>query len=101
MKKQCQEKQLQVLTKEIEEQLAKKYPWTTVGERLLAYKVDVLSIEKQICLRCGYEFFPSPERDPKERSKIIGIILPKTCPDYACRSPYWMKPRQVKGAKND
>jgi hypothetical protein len=30
---------------------------------------------------------------------IIGFKLSKTCPN--CRSPYWMKPRQVKGSKDD
>ena len=52
-------------------------------------------IEKNTCLRCGYEFFPTPERFSDDRRKISGIHETKTCPD--CRSPYWNKPRQVKG----
>jgi hypothetical protein len=41
---------------------------------------------KQKCLRCGYTWFPKSTK------------LPKTCPK--CKSPYWMKPRQVKGSNN-
>lgn len=43
-----------------------------------------MTIEKQKCLRCGYEWYP---RQP---------LLPKTCPK--CRSPYWnqMKWKGVK-----
>lgn len=39
-----------------------------------------LSLLKQKCLRCGYEFLPRTEK------------LPKTCPNKACKSPYWNKP---------
>lgn len=56
-----------------------------------------LTEDKQTCCRCGYEFLPTPKRDG---GKIVSYVLPKTCPDYACRSPYWMKPRQVKGSKD-
>jgi DNA-directed RNA polymerase subunit RPC12/RpoP len=41
---------------------------------------------KQTCVRCGVSFTPKDEN------------LPKTCPK--CRSPYWMKPRQIKGSKD-
>lgn len=40
------------------------------------------AIEKQTCLRCGNQFYPSSDE------------LPKTCPNPKCRSPYWNKPRQ-------
>ncbi|MDD3840100.1 MAG: hypothetical protein PHP06_05945 [Clostridia bacterium] len=39
-----------------------------------------LSLLKQKCLRCGYEFLPRTEK------------LPKTCPNKACKSPYWNTP---------
>ncbi len=55
---------------------------------------EAIGIEKQICLRCGYEFIPFPERDPKEPYLVIGMKLPKTCPNPKCKSPYWNKPRQ-------
>lgn len=45
-------------------------------------------IIKQTCLRCGYKWFPK------------NLKLPKTCPNRKCRSPYWMKPRQVEGSNN-
>jgi len=38
------------------------------------------------CLRCGHSW-------EAESAK-----LPKTCPNPKCRSPYWNKPRQVKGS---
>lgn len=41
---------------------------------------DIL-VEKQTCLRCGCSFYAQSEK------------LPKTCPNKACRSPYWNKPR--------
>jgi len=59
-----------------------------------------LTEDKQTCFRCGYEFLPTPERDPKDQRKIIGVKLPQTCPHFSCRSPYWMKPRQAKISKN-
>ncbi len=40
-----------------------------------------MSIEKQKCNRCGYEFYPRHE------------TLPQTCPNPRCRSPYWNKNR--------
>jgi DNA-directed RNA polymerase subunit RPC12/RpoP len=54
--------------------------------------------DKQTCLRCGWEFMPGAERNDRHPLKIIGARLPKTCPN--CRSPYWMKPRQVKESKD-
>lgn len=36
---------------------------------------------KETCNRCGYEFYPESEK------------LPISCPNKACRSPYWNKPR--------
>ena len=37
------------------------------------------------CLRCGYKWHP---RTPK---------APRVCPNPKCKSPYWDKPRQMKG----
>jgi len=37
------------------------------------------------CLRCGYSW------------EAVSAKLPGTCPNKKCRSPYWSKPRQVKG----
>lgn len=45
-----------------------------------------MTIEKQKCLRCGYEWYPkTPD-------------IPKTCANPKCRSPYWNKPKW-KGVK--
>lgn len=59
-----------------------------------------LTEDKQTCRRCGYEFFPSPDRDAKDKRKIVGIRLPKTCPSKDCKSPYWMKMRKTEGSDN-
>ncbi len=62
-------------------------------------KSRVMIIEKQTCLRCGWEFIPTRvKRD--NAGKILDIILPKTCPNPACNSPYWNKPRQVRGSES-
>ncbi len=56
-----------------------------------------MKFETQICMRCGWEFIPTRvKRD--DAGKILDIILPKTCPNPVCNSPYWDKPRQVKGS---
>lgn len=55
---------------------------------------DGKPIVKQKCIRCGYEFVPSPERNSEEPYLIVGMKLPKTCPNPKCKSPYWNKPRQ-------
>lgn len=55
---------------------------------------EAMGIEKQTCLRCGYEFVPSPDRNPEAPYLIVGMKLPKTCPNPKCKSPYWNKPRQ-------
>lgn len=36
------------------------------------------------CLRCGYEWIPRREREPK------------VCPNPKCKSPYWDRPRRQK-----
>ena len=41
-----------------------------------------MAIEKQKCLRCGWEWYP---RNPD---------LPLTCPNPKCHSPYWNRPRK-------
>lgn len=41
-------------------------------------------IEKVICLRCGYEWYPHSEEKPR------------SCANQKCRSIYWDKPRRVK-----
>lgn len=46
----------------------------------------------QTCTRCGWEFIPTRVKR-NEVGKIIEILLPKTCPNPACNSPYWNKPR--------
>ena len=43
-----------------------------------------MSIEKVICLRCGWEWFPHTEEKPR------------SCANQKCRSIYWDKPRRVK-----
>ncbi|MBX3027523.1 hypothetical protein KF840_21715 [bacterium] len=40
------------------------------------------------CERCGYEWMP---KDPEH--------LPSVCASLTCKSPYWNKPRQTRGAK--
>ncbi len=55
--------------------------------------------ELQTCNRCGWEFIPTRvKRD--DIGKILEILLPKTCPNPACNSPYWDKPRQIKGSES-
>ena len=54
---------------------------------------EATGIKKQTCLRCGYDFVPSPERAPNVPYMIVGMKLPKTCPNPKCKSPYWNKPR--------
>jgi hypothetical protein len=58
-----------------------------------------IGIEVQNCQRCSYQFFPSPIHSKEYPWLIMEVKLPKTCPNPKCRSPYWMKPRQVKGSK--
>ncbi len=56
--------------------------------------IDIINL--QTCNRCGWEFIPTRvKRD--DIGKIIEILLPKTCPNPACNSPYWNKPRLVRG----
>jgi len=57
------------------------HEWVAEDGKYFCNGVDV--IEKQFCVRCKKSFYPASEQ------------LPKTCPK--CRSPYWNKPRQVKG----
>ena len=42
---------------------------------------------KETCVRCGHIFTPKG-------------LTPKTCPNPKCRSPYWNKPRRVKGSES-
>ena len=39
------------------------------------------------CTRCGHEWKPRQKAPPK------------VCPNGACKSPYWNKPRQKRRAK--
>ena len=55
--------------------------------------IDITHLMRiQTCLRCGWEFIPTRvKRDGA--GKILEILKPKTCPNSACNSPYWDKPR--------
>jgi hypothetical protein len=58
-----------------------------------------MTFEIQTCTRCEWEFIPTRvKRD--DAGKIIEIMIPKTCPNPACNSPYWNKPR-TKGIVTD
>jgi DNA-directed RNA polymerase subunit RPC12/RpoP len=41
------------------------------------------------CERCGYEWLPRFAKAPP----------PAVCPNGACKSPYWNKPRQPRSVK--
>ncbi len=42
-------------------------------------------VEKLKCTRCGKEFWPKIDDETNK------LILPKSCRNQSCRSPYWMK----------
>ena len=42
-------------------------------------------VEKLTCTRCGKSFWPKIDDETDE------IILPKTCRNQSCNSPYWDK----------
>lgn len=47
-------------------------------------EIKKITIEKQLCTRCGKKFWPKVDDETDE------IILPKTCRNQECNSPYWM-----------
>ena len=47
-------------------------------------EIKKITIEKQECTRCGKKFWP------KVDDKTDEIILPNTCRNKQCNSPYWM-----------
>ena len=57
-------------------------------------EINALIFNKQVCKRCGWEFIPKATRDPDNPHMILHIKLPATCPNPACKSPYWNKPRK-------
>lgn len=70
-----------------------------IGYRIGYAGIDIsMFLKLQICTRCGYEFIPTRvKRD--NTGGIIEILLPKTCPNPTCNSPYWNKPRQTRPSK--
>ncbi len=46
-----------------------------------------MEIPQHTCLRCGYEWYPKPQRDGT-------LLKPKTCPK--CHSAWWDRPRRTK-----
>lgn len=64
--------------------------WVKIFDEKGIFEMPVKIIEEievQTCLRCGHSWKPESTR------------LPKTCSNPKCRSPYWNKPRQVKGSE--
>lgn len=45
--------------------------------------MEEIKIKKQTCTRCGKQFWPKVDDSTDE------IILPKTCRNQECNSPYW------------
>lgn len=52
--------------------------------------IDIIHL--QTCARCGWEFIPTRVRRDGA-GKILEVLLPKTCPNRKCNSPYLYKPR--------
>lgn len=46
-------------------------------------EIKKITVEKRKCTRCDYEFWP------KIDDKTDELILPKTCRNQECNSPYW------------
>ena len=42
-----------------------------------------ITVKKQTCTRCKFSFWPKIDDETNE------IILPKTCRNQECNSPYW------------
>jgi hypothetical protein len=48
-----------------------------------------ITVEQLECNRCFYKWFPRITREGK-------TVIPKTCPNTKCKSPYWNKERVFK-----
>jgi hypothetical protein len=48
-----------------------------------------VTVERLSCYRCGYKWWPKIALDGT-------IIIPRTCANKKCKSPYWFKPRLTK-----
>ncbi len=58
----------------------------------LDFKMCDITISRLRCLRCGYSWYPRPQKDGT-------IVMPTVCPNSKCKSPYWDKMR--KGESKD
>lgn len=45
------------------------------------------TIEKIVCTRCGFGFWPKVDAETNE------VVLPKNCRNQECKSPYYLKPK--------